>query len=49
MRRAGREALEQAVIGKTMKFLLHSRVPIDLRTFHSTERFIPVTVGLEAD
>jgi len=32
-----REALEQQIIGKTINFLLHSRVPLDLRTFHSTD------------
>jgi len=35
------EALERAIIGKTINFLLHSHVPLDLRTFHSTDRFIP--------
>ncbi len=43
------EALERAIIGKTINFLLHSRVPLDLRTFHSTDRFIPLAIVREED
>jgi hypothetical protein len=41
------EAVEQAIIGKTINFLLHSRVLLDLRTFHSTGRSIPVAIVWE--
>ena len=43
------EALERAIIGKTINFLLHSRVPLDLRTFHSTDRFLPLAIVREED
>jgi len=43
------EAIERAIIGKTINFLLHSRVPLDLRTFHSTDRFIPLAIVREED
>ena len=43
------EALEHAIIGKTINFLLHSRVPLDLRTFHSTDRFLPLAIVREED
>ena len=44
-----REALRQAIIGKTINFLLHSPVPLDLRTFHSTDRFILLAIVWEKD
>ena len=44
-----REALQKAIIGKAINFLLHSCVPLDLRIFHSTDRFIPVAIVREKD
>jgi hypothetical protein len=44
-----REAVRQTIIGKAINFLLHSRVPLDLRTFHSTDRFVPVVIVWEKD
>jgi hypothetical protein len=43
------EMLRHAIIGKTIYLLLHSRVSLDLRTFHSTDRFIPLAIVREKD